>query len=124
MAHATGVSGDGKAPVLCATLGAVHCTMGPRSAHGCVQGIARTMVVPQFIRLDFSGKRVTTTRESGVEKMSEIGGVSRGNGHIVVQGVDDGHGWSLVLEEKTGHMTASAVGDEEGMMIFGSCTQL
>jgi len=52
-----------------------------------------------------------------------IGGVTRGNKHLVVQGLDDGHGWSLALEEDTGTMTASAIGDEEGMMIFGACTQ-
>ena len=115
---------DGESVVLCATLGAVQCDKRPGRAHGCLRGPASALNVPQFIKLDFGNKSVTATAETGVDKSSSIDSVTRGNGHLVVQGVDDGHGWSLVLEENTGHMTASAVGDEEGMMLFGSCTQL
>ena len=115
---------DGKSAVLCATLGAVQCAKSPGRSHGCIRGPARGLNVPQFIKLDFGAKSVTATAETGVDKSSSIGSVTSGNGHLIVQGVDDGHAWSLVLEENTGHMTASAIGDEEGMMLFGACTQL
>ncbi len=115
---------DGTSAVLCAALEAVQCTKSPVSTHLCARGVARGMNVPQFVMLDFDNKRVIATKETGVDKTSTISNISRGNGHLVLQGVDDGHGWSLVLEENTGHMTASAIGDEEGMLLFGVCTQL
>jgi len=115
---------DGKSTVLCATLEAVHCSKSPDSAHQCTRGTAAALAVPQFVKLDFANKRVTATEETGLDKTSAIASVARGNGHLVVQGVDEGHGWSLVLEENTGRMTASTIGDEEGLMIFGACTQI
>lgn len=115
---------DGLAPVICASLEAVQCMKAPGTSHACVRGAATALNVPQFVRLDFANKKVTTTKEGGEEKSSSIASVSRGDDHIIVQGVDNGRGWSLVLEENTGHMAASVVGDEEGAIVFGACTQI
>ena len=117
---------DGKAPIICATLEAVQCSRAPGSSHACARGVAGSFDLPQFLRLDFDKKSVTTARDSGVKKTSAIGSTSRANGHVIVQGVDSGggFGWSLVVEENTGRMTASAIGDEEGALIFGACTPL
>jgi hypothetical protein len=117
---------DGETSVVCATLEAVQCAKLDGARHVCARGPAQGLNVPQFVKLDFAKKLVSATKESGVEKTSPIGSVSRGNEHIVVQGFDagTGRGWSLVVEENTGQMTASAIGDEEGMMIFGACTQI
>jgi len=117
---------DGTAPVLCATLEAVQCAKTRGSSHDCARGNAQALNVPQFIKLDFAKKQVTATAESGVDQKSSIASVGRANGHLILQGSDSGsgRGWTLVLEENTGHMTASAVGDEEGMIVFGACTQL
>ena len=115
---------DGVAPVICASLEAVQCMKAPGARHACARGPASALNVPQFVRLDFANKKVTATKEGGEEKSSTIASVSRGNGHIIVQGVDNGRGWSLVLEENTGRMAASVVADEEGMIVFGACTQI
>lgn len=117
---------DGKSPVLCATLEAVQCAKPAGNTHVCARGPASGLNLPQFVKLDFAKKQVTATRESGNDKTSAIANVAHANGHMILQGVDSGsgRGWSLVLEEDTGRMTASAVGDEEGMLIFGACTQL
>ena len=115
---------DGVAPVLCATLGAVQCVKEPGTPHICARGDAQALSLPQFIRIDFAKKHITATREAGVDKSSTFGDVARGNGHLILQGVDGGRAWSLVMEENTGVMTGSAIGDEEGMMIYGACTQI
>ena len=115
---------NGKDPVICATLEAIRCDKTPGASHVCARGLARGLDVPQFIKLDFAKNEVTATGETGVPDVSAIGSVSRGNGHIVVLGVDGGHGWALALEEQSGYMTASVVGDVEGLMIFAACTQI
>jgi hypothetical protein len=111
-------------PILCATHEAVVCVKTREVNHNCVSGVAGSLGVPQFVKVDFANKTVTATAESGSDKMSKIDNVSQANGHVVVQGIDDGHGWSLVLEENSGHMTASSIGDEEGLVVFGACTQI
>jgi len=115
---------DGKSLVICATLEAVQCVKDPADAHECVHGTAASLNVPGFVKVDFEKQQVTATRETGVDSVSAITSVALTNGNLVVQGVEDGKGWALVMEENTGRMTATAVGDEEGMMIFGACTQI
>ena len=115
---------NGKDPVLCATLEAIRCDKPPGASHVCARGLAAGLNVPQFIKVDFANNEVTATTETGVADVSAIGRVSRGNGHIVVLGADEGHGWALALEERSGYMTASVVGDVEGLMIFAACTQI
>ena len=115
---------DGKSTAICATLEAVQCASQPGQSHMCARGMASGLNIPQFLRVDFGAKRVTATEESGVSTVSTITTVTHGKGHIVAQGVDDGHGWSLVLDEDTGRMTASAIGEQDGVMIFGACTPL
>ena len=79
--------------------------------------------MPQFIHPDFVASRVRATEEAGDENTSEIASVNVANKHLVVQGYDDGHGWSIVIQQETGRMTASTIGDEEGVLIFGACTK-
>ena len=117
---------DGKSPIICATLEAVQCNRAPGSSHACARGVAGEFDLPQFIRVDFANKMVTTTRETGMQKTSSFDSTTNANGHVILSGVDKsaGFGWTLVVEENTGRMTASAIGDEEGAMVFGACTPL
>jgi len=115
---------DTSKPILCATHEAVLCTKSLQTSHSCVRGVAGSLDVPQFVKVDFAKKSVTATAEYGSDDTSTIANVAQANGHVVVQGIDAGHGWSLVLNENTGHMTASSIGDEEGLVVFGTCTQL
>jgi len=123
-ALAAGGGFDGKSELICTTIEAVQCLKAPGRNHVCARGLSTGLDVPQFIRLDFAAKRVTATEESGVKETSDIASVGSGNNHLVVQGIDDGHGWSIVIEQKTGQMSASAVGDEEGVLVFGACTKV
>ena len=57
-----------------------------------------------------------TLRTVGIERME------RENGMIVVQGGQEGRGWSATIGEDTGKMTLTASGDRFGFIIFGACT--
>jgi hypothetical protein len=41
---------------------------------------------------------------------------------MILQGIEDGRGWSIIISEDTGKMTATASQDDVGFVIFGACT--
>ncbi len=113
---------DGKTPLVCATLEAVQCAKAPGETHVCARGNAVALNVPQFLKLDFAAKRVTATEETGVSSTSSIADVTFTKDHLVVQGHDEGHGWVVMVDPDTGRMTATAIGHDEGLLVFGACT--
>jgi hypothetical protein len=42
---------------------------------------------------------------------------------LILQGVENGKGWTLSINETTGKMVLTVSGDEEGFVAFGVCTQ-
>ncbi|MCK4838435.1 MAG: hypothetical protein KAS94_06495 [Desulfobulbaceae bacterium] len=44
-------------------------------------------------------------------------------GMLILQGVENGKGWTLSINETTGKMVLTVSGDEEGFVAFGVCTQ-
>lgn len=46
------------------------------------------------------------------------------NGHLILQGVQGQLGWTLIISEEVGQMSATIGGAGEGYIIFGSCTLL
>ncbi|MGH8069115.1 MAG: hypothetical protein ACRERE_28535 [Candidatus Entotheonellia bacterium] len=55
---------------------------------------------------------------------SPIGSLARVNGKLILQGVQGERGWTLMIAEDTGQMSATISGAVEGYIIFGSCTLL
>jgi hypothetical protein len=43
---------------------------------------------------------------------------------ILLQGMEIGYGWTLVLDQDSGKMTSTLVNREEVFVLFGSCTPL
>ena len=44
------------------------------------------------------------------------------NGRLILQGTQNGKGWSMVITEATGNMTVTASNDKVGFVVFGACT--
>jgi hypothetical protein len=57
-------------------------------------------------------------------RLSPIGSVTHQNGQLILQGVQGTHGWTLIIAEDTGQMSAAVAGPVTGYIIFGSCAQL
>jgi hypothetical protein len=90
----------------------------------CATGTAAELGVPQFLEIDLAGKRISTTKASGLNRVSVVAAVTRADGRIIVQGVDGGRGYSLVIKEKSGELAAAVAGGECSVMAYGSCTLL
>ena len=112
---------DSSKPLLCATIDAIECS--GLSAE-CYMGTAETVNLAQFVKIDLDKKKIEAVRQGGESRSSTIMNHKRENGKLILQGVESGRGWSLVIVEKTGKMSATIAGDQVGFVVFGNCTTL
>jgi hypothetical protein len=108
---------DGSVPLLCVPLAVTEC-----GAEGeCQKGTPRSVNLPQFFRVDFKTMTIRAVEES---RESAIKTVDRVNGNLILQGVQGQLGWTLIISEDVGQMSATIGGAGEGYIIFGTCTLL
>ena len=111
---------DGSQPLICSSMEAYDC--GPDS--NCIKGTAASIDAPQFIRLDFDQKLARSTRATGEERTAKIESMTREEGKLILQGVQLGLGWSMVITQESGAMALTAAGEQVVFVIFGACTPL
>ena len=106
---------DGTKPLICSALEANDCALGTT----CRKGLAESVNVPQFIRLDFSKKTMSAGgRSSPIQRQARDGGM------LVMQGFENYRAWSISINETTGKLVGAIAGDQEGFLVFGACTTL
>lgn len=119
---ATGASAeglDGSRNMVCAAINVVACGEGP----SCVQGTARNFELPEFLFVDMKAKVVRATAESPYKAVDSPIKNSETNGsQFILQGIENGHGWSISIDRASGRMTTSLSGELVSYMIFGACT--
>ena len=106
---------DGSVPLLCVPIVVTEC--GPDGE--CRRVTAESVNLPQFLRVDVKAMKVHTGeagRESPVRNLEHL------NGNLIIQGGQDGRGWTLTISEETGRMSATISADGEGFVVFGACT--
>jgi hypothetical protein len=112
---------DGFKPLACAIIEAFECAPG----ESCKKARAQDLNLPQFLKVDFQEKMITGTRPNDGGKLeAAILARANQNGSIILQGAQNGRGWTLTLAKKTGRMSVTAAGDDEGFVLFGACTPL
>jgi hypothetical protein len=118
----SGMAGDfdGSQPLLCATIKAIEC--GPDGE--CFHGMAESVNLPQFFKIDFNNKMITATKESVNKRTSRIKTKERFDGKLILQGMGDELAWSMAISERTGKMVITASGEQVGFVVFGACTPL
>jgi hypothetical protein len=50
--------------------------------------------------------------------------VERFDGKLILQGVQNGKAWSMIIKETTGKVSLSGSDDQVGFIVFGACTAL
>jgi hypothetical protein len=108
---------DGSKPLICALKDNFEC--GP---DGCERVTSEAINLPQFLRVNFKEKQITTIREGAQVRTSRIENADSRNGRMFLRGLENDLVWSLVIDEATGKMILSIAGDEAGFVIFGACT--
>ena len=114
---------DGSANLICAAFDVMACLDGGI----CSRGEARAFEMPEFMNVDFKQNVVHATYEAENEmqeanspiKNSEISG-----NQLILQGVENNHGWTMAIDQDNGRMSLAVVGHEVSFTIFGACKAL
>jgi hypothetical protein len=84
----------------------------------CRPGTAESENLPDFFKIDLKAK---TVRAENKGRLSLIKRIDRGDGEIILYGSEAERSWVLMIQEKTGKMSAAVTGDGESFAIFGIC---
>jgi len=105
-------------PMICAASEAIVC---PKDAE-CFRGPVDRVNLPLFFKVDLEQKKIYSLTEGGQVRTSAITSVSKEKGVLILQGAEDGSGWSVVINEADGTMTVTSAKGEEAFVVFGACT--
>lgn len=111
---------DGSNDMVCAIIEVVGCTEG----RGCIQDSAKGFDLPELIILDAKKKVLRATYESGQKAVSPVKNFEKSNKKLILQGVENGHGWNIAIDSTNGHMSGATVGEIASFLVFGTCTTL
>ncbi len=116
----TSIAGDfdGSKPLICAVMEDFDCIPGDE----CLSGTAESINIPQFLKIDFEEKVITGKRGDGQVLSTTVKNMERVDGKMILQGIQNGKAWSMVITEATGKMTVTAADDQVGFVVFGACT--
>lgn len=109
---------DGSVPLLCAPIEIIECEVEGK----WFSGTAESVNIPQFFKINIKKKMISAADESG--RKTPIKHLEHNNGRIIMHGGQDGRGWTMVISEETGKMSATVSEDQVGFVIFGACTPL
>ena len=118
-AHPAGAAGsfDGNTNLICSVSNVVGCLNGPQ----CLQGRASDFDLPVFMVIAFDEKVVRETRLSG-DSASPIQNLQVTGSQLVLQGVENGHGWVMAIHRDNGQMSVGTIGEDLSFSMFGACT--
>lgn len=110
---------DGSSSLICASMNVVACT-----EDGCQQGEAKSFELPDFMVLDVEQKVIRATHFSGVKEVSPVKNMETSGSQLIVQGVEEGHGWIMSIHNETGALSATVTGETISFIVFGACTPI
>jgi hypothetical protein len=110
---------DGSKPLICSLDDSVDCE---DDENYCNLGDATNVNLPALIRLDFKKKRVQPLGAASESEGAAIRNVVKEDGRLILQGAQNGRGWSLVITRDVGAATVAIAGGAHGFLIFGNCT--
>lgn len=108
---------DGSAPMLCAVTAVSECTADGKCQRSAPQAGNN---LPTFMRVDVKGRVLRADDDSG--RRTEIKASSVVDGQLMLQGIENGKAWSMVIKADTGRWGGSVVEDDGSFALFGACT--
>jgi hypothetical protein len=113
-ANASAEGLDASQTLMCDLAGAAQCD----GAAKCQPVTFEQIDLPPVIQVDFAEKQILT--EDG-QRRSPIASVETHDAVLLLQGHQDGRGWTLVIERATGALSAAVADAEGGFVVTGAC---
>jgi len=108
---------DGSSDIVCAVMRVVACLENGE----CLEGQAKTFEIPVLYIIDADKNVLRGTYESGEKAVSPIKNKELNGEQLVLQGVENGRGWSVAVNTVTGAMSGAGVGDDVSFLVDGAC---
>ena len=106
---------DATKPMRCAVAEAAECD----ETAECSEVTLEQIELPGSWRVDFAAKQLVSTDG---QRTSPIHAVEALDAVMVLQGHQNGRGWTMVIERATGHLSAT-IADAEGVFVLaGGCS--
>jgi hypothetical protein len=105
---------DGSQPFLCAVQTVMECDMSGQ----CERHIDTDQTGITFVRIDVTKGIIM----AGPTRTSAVRGVTRLDGRLILQGGENGRGFSANIDEETGRLAAAVVDNDHTFSLFGACT--
>ena len=106
--------------LLCVTIQVTACNQSQESP--CEAVSPEDLNVPRFLEVDLAHRLLSTTPASGENRQTRFENLRREDGSIVLQGVERGRAFSIMISEASGKLTASVAREDLGVVVFGACT--
>ena len=84
----------------------------------CERHIADDATAPAILKVDVAGQTVTI----GTARKCPLKSVTHLDGQLILQGGENGRGWSATIDEETGGMAVGIVDNDYTFSLFGACT--
>jgi hypothetical protein len=115
---------DGSKTLLCANQLVNECL----PAQPCRMVAPQSVNLPDFFTVDAGNKVLTGKHDGGIDASTPVERLEHLDGKLILQGADngiegvpDGNGWTMVIDENTGKMSMTASGDGFVIVAFGAC---
>jgi hypothetical protein len=107
---------DGSKPLRCALAKATEC-----DADAACGAVALEQIeMPDQVDLDFAAKQLVSTTDA--QRTSPIHAIETLERVLVLQGHQNGRGWTIVIERATGHLAATLADIEGSFVLAGGCS--
>ncbi len=117
-AGATAEDFDGSKTLVCVATDMLSC----EGAGDCRRATAEDLNIPKFIYVDMKGKTLSGKLEDGSERTTPIVSVRKDDDRSILQGLEQGRGWSMVIMRENGDMSGAIAGEETAFVLLGACT--
>jgi hypothetical protein len=109
---------DVSKPFLCAAMELQACIPGG----SCDPQDADDMDAPRFLNVSVADKKITGTRPSGADVDAPIEVIRHSHDLMFLQGSQETFSWTMTIGEKDGKMVLTMADNEDGIVVFGACT--
>ncbi len=109
---------DASRPFLCAAMEMQACIPGG----SCDGQTAEDIDAPRFLNVSLADKKITGTRPSGADVDASIEVIRHSHDLMFLQGSQEMFSWTMTIGEKDGKMVLTLADNEDGVVVFGACT--